>query len=121
MDTAIITASAKDLPQLNRIRNADDIETYLDRLYEALNHLTNTAVSLAKPKGHAAHWWNEKINTKISALKEAGKRLSKNPTNRTLEEDWIKKKKERDVCVTQAKRKRFRENIHQANKDLKDI
>ena len=56
MDTAIITVSVKNLPQLNRMRNADDIETYLDRLYEALNHFTNTAIPLAKLKRHAAHW-----------------------------------------------------------------
>ena len=112
MNTAIITANAKNLPQPNRMRNADDIEIYLNKLYEALNHLINTAVSLAKSKGHAVYWWNEEVNIKISALKEAEKRLSRNSTNRTLEEDWIKKKKERDVCVTQAKCKCFREDIH---------
>ena len=55
MDTAIITVSAKDLPQPNRMRNADDIEIYLDRLYEALNYFINTAVLLAKSKRHAAY------------------------------------------------------------------
>ena len=82
------------------MRNADDIKIYLNRLYEALNHLINTAVPLTKSKGHAAYWWNEKINIKISALKKVKKKLFRNLTNRTLKEDWIKIKKERDVYVT---------------------
>ena len=113
MDVDAIWAGAQHLAIPESLRTADEIDRYTQYIIEFTQGLIEHTVPWAKPSSHGQPWWTEDIRIAVWEERTTRKqwRISGNAADW---DDKIQAGRAKVRMIREAKRKCFREKVHEA-------
>jgi hypothetical protein len=121
METHLINASAQHLPRPRDLNSCEAIDEYLNTLFQSLGEIIAKTVPTSKPHQNGKAWWSEKVQIAVTRLKNASRDWKNDPYNPAREIEWTSARDERNAVIRYAKRKLFRQELHEASSDPRGV
>jgi hypothetical protein len=112
MDIEVVEVGAQDLLLPTQLDSKEAIDQYANYLTSFTQELIEKAVPWAKPLEKATPWWNLEIGQAVYLERQARQSWGRSGLEQDWE-SWQEAGKTKRKLIIQAKRKSFREAIHE--------
>jgi len=116
MKADAVYAEARQLNTFVQLRSIEDIDAYASYVSQFTSDIINKTVPLHKPSDRAAPWWSDEIYQAVNSARQLRRQAERARTQASY--DQLKTAcRARDKLISNAKRKSFRDAVHQASVD----